>query len=82
MRPATVSKGGLSGADGWLLVGRNILVLAKLLAMESLSPGGSDFSRRGRSSDSSSSMCLFNVAQSLCRVGLKSGSEAEMFWNS
>jgi hypothetical protein len=35
IKPATLSNGGLLGADGWLLVGMNIFVRPKLFAIAS-----------------------------------------------
>jgi hypothetical protein len=65
---------------GWLRLGTNLFVRWKELAICSLSVDLRAFSRAGRSSVSSSLMCLLRSSIRDLRLGVKSGLLGPRFW--
>lgn len=72
---------GLSGAEGWLRVGTNILVLLKLAARVCDSELGTACSNLTRSSDSSSLICSARSDINFLMVGSNSLSLGDSCWN-
>lgn len=80
IKPTTVSKGGLSGAIGWLREGTNALVRPNDFAMRCASASVRELSRFIRSSISSSLMCRLRSSIRLLSVGMNSGVPAFSDW--
>lgn len=78
--PTTVSKGGLLGAKGWLREGTNAFVRPNDFAMDSASLASSAVSSAGRSSVSSSLICIERDSIRDLIVGINSGEPALRFW--
>lgn len=82
IRPTTVSKGGLSGADGWLRDGTNALVRPNDLTIDSLLASPRELCRAGKSSFSSSLMCWLRGSIIALRAGMNSEVPALRNWKT